>query len=169
MPAKDGFGELASRKIDQDPALHVPPRIQEACLYMLLRLQRLIAAVPPKTITGQHNGYFVIHPRINDDRKEDGWKTQFVTQFKPLELITDDVIDLHLCEQQRLRPSIQNCVKKLFGGGFYEIKLIKTRNTESKENGMPCVLVYVNCLSLKTSVMHTICCLQGQPRRSLHA
>ena len=79
-----------------------------------------------------------------------------MTQFKSFEPITDDVIDRHLGDQRLSRPSIRNRVKKLFDGGFYEIKSIKTRKMESKENGVPCILVCVNCLSSKTSVMHTV-------------
>ena len=121
-------------------------------------MQRPVAAVPLKPIAGQHDGYFAIRPRtsLDDDEEEGHWTSQFVSVFKSFERITDDAIDRHLGAQRQMRPSIRNRVKKLIEGGFYEAKSIKLRRMEAKEDGMPCVLACINCLSSKTSVMHTV-------------
>ncbi len=138
--------------------LSTPRDVLERHVFTLLRLQQPIAAVPLKPIVGQHDGYFAIRPRTSATGapEEDHWQMQFVDQMKLLEGITDDVIDRYLGEKRRSRPSIRNRVKKLIDGGFYDIKSIKSRKMEKKVDGTPCILLCINCLSSKTSVMHTV-------------
>ena len=93
---------------------------------------------------------------IAGDSSVDHWEIEYVSEAKQFELVTDDVIDRLLGEQRQARPSIRERVKKLIDGGFYEIKSIKLRKMEVKDNGAPCILICINCLSSKTSVMHTV-------------
>ena len=140
-----------------DIPLGTPRHVIEKHVMFLLRLQRPVSAAPLQPIVGQHDGYFGIRPRsLPGDASVDHWQTDYVAEAKRCELVTDDVIDRLLGEKRRSRPSIRERVKKLIIGGFYEIQSIKLRKMEIKDNGAPCILFCVNCLSSKTSVMHTV-------------
>lgn len=120
-----------------------------------LRVGKQIQSPPLQPIAGSHDGFIRIKTRQGNN-PYDNWNHEYFSIANKMEIITDDMIDELLGEKRHCRPSIRHRVDKLFSGGFYDPKSIKCRNVESKEDGTECILICCQCLSSKTSVIHTI-------------
>lgn len=116
---------------------------------------RPVSPAPLTPVAGKHDGLESLKMR-EVGTEYDSWSRNYLSVAKRLQQITDDVIDLHLGERRASRPSIRSRVKRLVGGGHYNPQSIKCRNTESKEDGTKTILMCCECLSSKTSVVHTV-------------
>lgn len=116
-----------------------------------------VEEAPPRLqpITGTHKPYFKIKPRVAGN-EYDNWNSEIFAVAKKLQPLTDDVIDGHIGELRRDRPSLRKRVDNLFCNGFYIPSSMKCRNVESKSDGSPCFLICCECLSSRTKTIHTV-------------
>ena len=145
---------LRARNIDA--CLSHPRSEIERLVNCCLDLQKPVSPPMLLPIVGQHDGYFAIRPRSGVSSEENNWSTIYVDTVKRCEPISDAVVDGLLGEKRRVCPSIRCWVKLLVTGGFYKPKSIKWKKDDSTKDGTPCVLFCINCLSSKTSVLHTV-------------
>lgn len=127
----------------------------ESVVRSCLRIHKPIQSPPLQPIASQHDGFIAIKIRA-DDNEYDNWSRNYSELAMKLKGICDDYIDNLLGEKRKDRPSIRKRVQLLVNGGFYDPKTIKCRNVESKADGTKCVLLCCDCLSSKTSVVHTV-------------
>jgi len=104
---------------------------------------------------GSHNGLKAVAPRqaVNEF---DTWNADCSAPVSKLERITDDVIDGHLGKVRSCRPSIRQRISNLLRSGYYDLTSIKCRNVLSKNECEDCILICCDCLSSKSSLMHTV-------------
>jgi len=107
-----------------------------------------------KPIVGIHDGFHKIQMRLAGNDL-DTPSQKYVALMKKFELISDDVIDRELGNRQG-KPCIRSRVKKLINSGNFHASSIRCRNVQCKETSIPCILCTIECLSSKTSVIHTI-------------
>ena len=108
-----------------------------------------------KPIVGVHDGFEKIKLRLVENER-DSPSPKYVEILKSMERISNEVIDRNLGAEREGRPSIRRRVAKLIKSGNYNPKSIRCRNVACRETGVPCILFTVECLSSKTSVIHTV-------------
>jgi len=86
----------------------------------------------------------------------DTWNADCSAPVSKLEIITDNVIDGHLGKVRSCRPSIRQRISNLLRCGHYDLTSIKCRNVLSKNECEDCILICCDCLSSKSSSMHTV-------------
>ena len=118
------------------------------------RVDKPISMTSLQPSAGKHNAFTSIELR-EAANEYDNWSKNYIAVLKRTEYITDDVIDRLLGPKRMSRPSIRHRVMNLYRCGRFHPKSIQCRNVESS-NGMNCVLVVCECLSLKMSVVHKV-------------